>query len=83
MRGLYESILDDESTILSLLIRFADVSSQIITDIQKLLKKQRYISDDELRAVFPLDNFTNIKFIVWNDGSDEGIVKTPKGWHIK
>ena len=66
-----------------MLIRFAEASSQIVTDIQRLLKKHSYISDDELKTVFPLDNFNNLKFIVWNAGSGEGIVKTPKGWHKK
>ena len=66
-----------------MVIRFADASSAIVTDIQTLLKKHRYISDDELKTVFPLDNFTNLSFIVWNAGSGEGIVKTPKGWHRK
>lgn len=65
------------------LVRFADASSQIVTDIQKLLKKQRYVSDEELETVIPLHNFANLKFIIWNAGSGECIVKTPKGWHLK
>jgi len=65
------------------LIRFADASSQIVSDIQKLLKKHRYISDEELETVIPLSNFDNLKFIVWSAGSGEGIVKTPKGWCMK
>ena len=63
-----------------MLIRFAETSSQIVTDIQRLLKKHRYISDDELKTVFPLDNFINLKFIIWNN---VGIVKTPRGWYTK
>ena len=66
-----------------MVVRFAEASSRIITDIQKLLKNHRYISDDELKTVFPLDNFINLSFIIWNAGSGEGIVKTPKGWHVK
>lgn len=65
-----------------ILVRFAEASSQIVTDIQRLLKKRQYISipDDELKTVFPLDNFPNLKFIVLYD---KCITKSPKGWHIK
>lgn len=66
-----------------MLIRFTEASSPIVSDIKKLLKKHRYISDEELETAIPLHNFTNLKFIVWNAGSGEGIVKTSKGWHIK
>lgn len=66
------------------LVRFADASSQISADIVKILLKHRYISDDELKTVFPLDNFTNLEYIAWNSGKENKcIIKTPKGWHLK